>query len=320
MSWPSSEWTACRFTCCRDPSCAGWSHSAKSGRAMCNLRRFVESNTTGASAGGASCGVARASMPVASPSNLPEGCGGLAYVDFMKTRAGTPYVRVDATSHVDCQAQCCSDATCRGWTFSVAEAGPPCAMIEMPGEAYAASSVISGCVCVSSGQRLGTSAAPCHGPWRHRVVPCTCSSIFIPAVSLCPVSVSCSPTLQSLPQALPLSFALARRRALRIIRVCFQLRHHRALRLLHLRCVAPPAGRLTAAAGAAERFCDDRRGAAQAAGAGGGAASAAQSVHREGRTAERQYGASARGRCGRRRRCGGWAGHGGQREHWRFSH
>jgi len=88
--------------------------------------------------------VVRASLPAASPSALPEQqCGGIAHVEFQRTRAGVPFVRVDATSFVHCQMQCCDDAKCRGWVFTPGSE-PPCAMIESPGGDYAAASAISG--------------------------------------------------------------------------------------------------------------------------------------------------------------------------------
>lgn len=170
LTWASADWEGCRFACCRDPACAGWTHSAASGRPMCSLRQVVES--VGSGPAGASCGVARAPAATPSPSALPEGCGGTALVDFAKTRAGVPYVRVDAASYADCQAQCCSDANCRGWTFSPADAGPPCGLIEAPGDAYAAASVVSGCVqggrvgwaCAAVPHAVGHCSAPRYAP------------------------------------------------------------------------------------------------------------------------------------------------------------
>ena len=143
ISFPSDTWKECRASCCRDPTCAGWTHNQKSGREMCYLKTTISADFTRA-ANASSCGVARQNITTFSPSPLPAACGGLAYVDFQRTRAGIPYVRVDAASYVDCQTLCCSDAKCRGWVFTPGSEETVCALIESPGGDYAASSVISG--------------------------------------------------------------------------------------------------------------------------------------------------------------------------------
>ena len=150
MSWPTDNWRDCRLACCKDSNCAGWTHNVKSGTAACYLKSTIDGNFS-AVTDGSSCSVARPAAVSASPSALPGNCGGIAYVDFQRTRAGIPYVKLDAGSYLECQMQCCGDPRCRGWVFSPSAlsapgAEPPCALIESPGQDYAAASVISGCV------------------------------------------------------------------------------------------------------------------------------------------------------------------------------
>lgn len=165
VTWAAESWEACRAACCRDPTCAAWSHNGNGGRAVsCSLTAADGNATTAPSASG-QCGVAREILPAASPSALPEHCGGVAFVHFQRTRAGTPFVRVDATSYVHCQAQCCADAKCRGWVFSPGSE-PSCAMIESPGGDYAAASVISGCVGRSERARAPRPGACRAPPWQ----------------------------------------------------------------------------------------------------------------------------------------------------------
>jgi hypothetical protein len=147
VSWPTAEWTDCRVACCNDPTCAGFTYNDDGGatRPSCFLKAAIDA--TAQHVNGSRCAVLHTGLPSVSPSPLPAKCGGVAYVDFQRTRAGVPFVRIEAGSYLHCQAACCGDARCRGWVFTPGSIGagePACALIEAPGADYALASAISG--------------------------------------------------------------------------------------------------------------------------------------------------------------------------------